>query len=59
MIFECKHCGQQYCGECTVGEHFDWKSFCSMDCQKEFKEDQSDKEAERNDEKTSLEKFVD
>jgi hypothetical protein len=31
MIFECKICGQMYCGECSTNE--DWQNFCSKECE--------------------------
>jgi len=35
MIFQCRNCGEMYCGECSENE--DWQNFCSTDCEEEYK----------------------
>ena len=37
MIFECKTCGQHYCGECSTNE--DWQNFCCKECEDANKEE--------------------
>lgn len=46
MIFECKICGQHYCGECSAND--DWQNFCSKECEDANKEET---ESEIKDEK--------
>ena len=44
LIFECKTCGQIYCGECSTNEY--WQNFCSKECEDIDKEE---KEKEKTD----------
>lgn len=34
-IYECRHCGDYYCADCT--DHKDWQIYCSEECSKEAK----------------------
>ena len=47
MIGRCEFCGQDYCQECTTGNGFDWKTYCSAKCERES-DAQDAEEAERS-----------
>lgn len=46
MIFECKHCGQMYCGECSTNK--DWQNFCSTECEDSEKEEIEENKDDKN-----------
>ena len=39
MIGKCKHCGQDYCMECSEHEH--WEEFCSESCYDQYETEEN------------------